>query len=116
MSVLQAEVYESFRSRDVPDDKALRAASALSRAMAKGEDDAIPNLKRVGDDTIRSFSKRDVDIEATRKDMTSIKDQIVGIKLDLASSKSEQAIMRRMTKFLLAGVSSLVFKASPISD
>ncbi len=31
MSVMQGEVYEAFRAIDVPEDKALRAAEALSQ-------------------------------------------------------------------------------------
>ena len=31
MSTLQGEVYEAFRSIDVPEDKAIAAAAALSR-------------------------------------------------------------------------------------
>ncbi len=31
MSVLQSEVYEAFRARNVPEDKAMKAATALSK-------------------------------------------------------------------------------------
>ncbi len=41
MSMLQAEVYEAFRVLDVPDDKALRAAVALSAAFAKADSGAV---------------------------------------------------------------------------
>ena len=33
MSVMQSEVFEAFRAIDIPEDKALRAAAALSRRM-----------------------------------------------------------------------------------
>lgn len=79
--------------------------------MAKGEDEAVRNVKRVEDDTTRGFWKRDADIEATRKDVSAIKDQLVGLKLDIAGVKSEQAIMRWMMGFLLAMVTTLLFKA-----
>ena len=61
MSALQAEVYEAFRILEVSDEKALRAAVALSAALAKVEDD-----------TSRSFNKRDADIDGIRKDVTSL--------------------------------------------
>lgn len=41
MSVMQGEVYEAFRAIDVPEDKALRAAEALSR-----RDQDVTDLKR----------------------------------------------------------------------
>lgn len=104
MSVLQAEVYEAFRSIDVPDDKALKAAIALSAAMAKGEDDAVRSLKRVEDDTTRSFSKRDADIEVIRKDVSAI-------KLDVVALKGEMVLVRWMLGTLLAMVTTLLFRA-----
>lgn len=40
MSVMQAEVFEAFRAIDIPEDKALKAATALSR-----RDDDVTSLK-----------------------------------------------------------------------
>jgi hypothetical protein len=40
MSAMQAEVFEAFRSIDVPEDKALKAATALSK-----RDDDVTTLK-----------------------------------------------------------------------
>ncbi len=97
MSMLQAEVYEAFRSLDVPDDKALKAAVALSSAMSKGEDDAIKNLKRVEEDTTKHFSKRDADIDAIRKDVTTL--------------KVDSAVMKWMLGFVLAMQVALFVKA-----
>ena len=96
MSVLQAEVYEAFRVLDVPDDKALRAAVALSAALTKVEDE-----------TARSFSKRDADIEAIRRDVSSIGKDVAGINTRLAvmqgDIKADMTVLRsdlsdRMTK------------------
>ena len=96
MSVLQAEVYEAFRVLDVPDDKALRAAVALSAALTKVEDE-----------TARSFSKRDADIEAIRRDVSSISKDVAGINTRLAvmqgDIKADMTVLRsdlsdRMTK------------------
>ena len=41
MSSLQSEVFEAFRAIDIPEDKALKAATALSR-----RDDDVVSLKR----------------------------------------------------------------------
>ena len=41
MSNLQAEVFEALRAIDIPEDKALKAAAALSR-----RDDDVVSLKR----------------------------------------------------------------------
>ncbi len=96
MSVLQAEVYEASRVLDVPDDKALRAAVALSAALTKVEDE-----------TARSFSKRDADIEAIRRDVSSIGKDVAGINTRLAvmqgDIKADMTVLRsdlsdRMTK------------------
>ncbi len=96
MSVLQAEVYEASRVLDVPDDKALRAAVALSAAPTKVEDE-----------TARSFSKRDADIEAIRRDVSSIGKDVAGINTRLAvmqgDIKADMTVLRsdlsdRMTK------------------
>ena len=73
MSVLQAEVYEAFRVLDVPDDKALKAAIALSAALTKVEDE-----------TARSFSKRDADVEAIRRDISTINKEVAGINTRMA--------------------------------
>jgi hypothetical protein len=40
MSVLQTEVFEAFRAIDIPEDKALKAAAALSR-----RDDDVNSIK-----------------------------------------------------------------------
>ncbi|HEY1259633.1 MAG TPA: hypothetical protein VGF34_10305 [Stellaceae bacterium] len=41
MSSLQSEVFEAFRAIDIPEEKALKAATALSR-----RDDDVLSLKR----------------------------------------------------------------------
>ena len=41
MSNLQSEVFEAFRAIEIPEDKALKAATALSR-----RDDDVTSLKR----------------------------------------------------------------------
>ena len=96
MSALQAEVYEAFRSIDVPDDKALKAAVALSAAMSKGEEEVVRNLKHVEEETIRNFSKRDADIDAIRKDVSAL--------------KIDTAVLKWMGGVLLTMVTAIFFK------
>ena len=78
MSVVQAEVYEAFRALDVPDDKALRAAVALSAALAKVEDE-----------TAKSFNKHDAGIEGIRKDIASINKEVAGINTQMAAMQGD---------------------------
>ncbi|MSP00155.1 MAG: integrase [Acetobacteraceae bacterium] len=40
MSVMQSEVFEAFRAIDIPEDKALKAATALSK-----RDDDVASIK-----------------------------------------------------------------------
>ncbi|WP_457300381.1 integrase [Phyllobacterium sp. P5_D12] len=40
MTVMQSEVFEAFRAIDVPEDKAMKAATALSR-----RDDDVTSIK-----------------------------------------------------------------------
>ena len=68
MSALQAEVYEAFRILDVSDDKALKAAVALSAALTKVEDE-----------TAKSFNKRDANVEAIRRDVSTINKEIAAV-------------------------------------
>lgn len=87
MSALQAEVYEAFRTLDVPDEKALRAAVPLTAALAKVEDD-----------TAKGFNKRDADVEAIRRDIAAINDDLAGINVRLAvmqgAAKSDMTVLR----------------------
>ncbi len=99
MSMLQAEVYEAFRVLDVPDDKALRAAVALSAAFAKADDDIN-----------RNFSKRDADIEATRKDLSAIKADIGGINVRLATMTGEMNLLKWMMGTTIALLVTVLFR------
>ena len=92
MSVLQAEVYEAFRTLDVPDEKALKAAVALSSALAKIEDE-----------TTKAFSRRDADIAAIRTDLTSI-------NLRMAAVVGDMNLMKWMMGTLIAGVVTVIFR------
>ena len=99
MSVLQAEVYQAFRTLDVPDDKALSAAVALSSAFGN-----------VADETARGSSKRDADIEAIRKGMDGIRADVVGIKLDVAGMKGEIGLLKWMMGTTIALLVTVLFR------
>lgn len=61
MSVPHAELLETVRSIDVPEHKALEAATALSSPLTRVEDAAD-----------QGFSERDADVEAIRRDVTAL--------------------------------------------
>ena len=92
MSVLHAEVLEAFRPIDVPEDKAIRAATALTSSPIEVEDA-----------TDKGFSKRDADIEAIRRDVGAIKLDIVGIE-------GEVATMKWMGGIILAMLTTVLFR------
>ena len=85
MSVLHAEVLEAVRSFDVAEERAMRAATALSASLTKVEDG-----------TTRGFFKRDADIEAIRKDVTTL--------------KVDTAVLKWMNGVLLTMVTAILFK------
>jgi len=58
MSAMQSEIYEAFRSIEIPEDKALKAAAALGKR---------------DDDTAAAFAKRDVEIGAIKSDLSVLK-------------------------------------------
>ncbi len=68
MSLMQAEVFEAFRDMGVAEDKAMRAASALSR--------------------------RDEDIGALRSDMSVVKGDIATLKGDVSVLKNDVSVLK----------------------
>ena len=84
MSAMQAEVFEAFRSIDVPEDKAIKAATALTSALTKFATDATT-----------SFNKRDADIDVTRTDVTTLKSDIDVIRKDVTTLKSDVDVIRK---------------------
>ena len=111
MTALQIEVLEAFRSIDVPEEKAIKAAAALSLAYAKAETETNANFQKrdaevdlVRKDISKSISEIQKDIEAVRRDSTSI-------KLDVAGVKGEQVLLRWMVGFGLAMLVTLLFRS-----
>ena len=92
MSALQLEVYGAFRTLDVPDDKALKAAVALSAALV-----------RIEDKSAKGFSKRDADVDSIRK-------EIVSTNLRLATMAGDINRMKWMMGTLIAGVVAVIFR------
>ena len=69
MSALQSEIYEAFRSIDIPEDKALKAATALGK---RDEDMAADLAKR--DSTISTgFARHDAKIASIKSDLAVLK-------------------------------------------
>ena len=58
MSAMQSEIYEAFRSIEIPEAKALKAAAALGKR---------------DEGTAAAFAKRDVEIAGTRSDLSVLK-------------------------------------------
>ena len=86
------EIYEAFRSIDVPEDKALKAANAISSALS-GRDGEVA----------ASFGKRDTDILGIKTDISSI-------RIELATVKGDVALLKWMVGFVLAFVVAMTFK------
>ena len=84
MSAMQAEVFEAFRSIDVPEDKALKAATALSSALIQFETD-----------TGRAFNKRDADVDAARKDVGVLKTDMDATRKDVGVLKTDMDAARK---------------------
>ncbi len=99
MSAMQAEVFEAFRSIDVPEDKALKAAAALASAYTRTEDD-----------TTRSFAKRDGTIESIGKDVTSLKLDIAAVKVEVATVKGKVDLLQWMVALCISLLVTVLFK------
>ena len=76
MSTMQSEVYEALRAIDIPEDKALKAASALSR--------------------------RDEDVAALRADTNLLQADVRELKHDVSVLKRDVAVLKWMMGFVLA--------------
>jgi transketolase C-terminal domain/subunit len=85
MSVLRAEVLEAFRSIGVPEDNAIKAATALS---------SLPSTVEAA--TTTSFLRRDAVIDAIRN--------------DVATLKVDTAVLKWMNGVLLTMVTAILFK------
>ena len=85
MTALQLEVLEAFRAISIPEDKAAKAAAALSTAFAK------------------SGSDQDAKIDSIAKDVLSL-------KLDTVTVKGELVLLRWMGGLLLTMVTAILFK------
>ena len=96
MSAMQTEVFEAFRAIDVPEDKALRAAAALTSALSKVDDEAS-----------KAISKRDGDIEAIRHDGASIKADVSVLKGDVAVLKGDVTVLNSDVAILKGDVAIL---------
>ncbi|MGI4764429.1 MAG: hypothetical protein ACRYGP_05120 [Janthinobacterium lividum] len=85
MTALQLEVLEAFRAIDIPEDKAAKAAAALSTAFTKSGFD------------------QDAKIDTIAKD-------VFALKLDNVTIKGELVLLRWMGGLLLTMVTAILFK------
>ena len=99
MRVLQGEVYEAIRSLDVPDDKALKSAVALSSTLAKVENQAA-----------KDFDRRDADIEVIRKDIGGINKEIASVNVRMAAMTGDMNLVHSMLGALLAAVVTVLLR------
>ena len=85
MTTLQLEVYEAFRSIDIPDEKAAKVAAALSTAFGKGNPEHGTKIETV-----------EKDISVIRTDIGSMKTDLTALKIDNAAIKGDMTNLRWM--------------------
>ncbi len=128
---MRAEVFEAFRSIDVPEDKALKAAEAIGRQ----DDDIKADISALKSDV--GFLKTDVaglrtdvaglrtdvaglktDVAGLRTDVAGLKTDVAGLKTDVgtlktdvATLKTDVAVLKWGVALIVAGVVSLMLKA-----
>jgi hypothetical protein len=88
---MQAEVFEALRAIDIPEDKALKAAAALSR---RDEDVAA----------LRS------DVGLLKNDTTTLKGDATVLKADVTTLKRDMAVLRWMVGTLYPLVLAVLVK------
>lgn len=84
MSTMQTEVFEALRAIDIPEDKALKAAAALSR--------------------------REEDVAALRSDVAAVGGDVALLKPDVAALKRDMAVLRWMVGTLHPLVLAILVK------
>ena len=85
MTVMDAEVFDAFRSIGVPDDKASAAAQAMNKQYA--------------------------DLGTMKADVATLKIDVGVLKVDVGALKVDMALLKWMVGFMFAGVLGLVLKA-----
>ena len=104
MSAMQTEVYEAFRAIDGPEDKALRAAAALSTAFAKRD----VETEVAFDDRDGKITAIPIDMATIRVDLAALRDSAAprsdldALKVDQAIIEGDVALLKWMIGFLLA--------------
>jgi hypothetical protein len=88
---MPSDVFEAFRAMDIPEEKALKAASPLPR-----RDDDVIGIKS--------------DLSAIRADIVIMKADIVGLKADVHVLKTEGQIAKWMLGAVLAFVITIAIK------
>ena len=114
MTALQLEVLEAFRAIDIPEDKAARAAAALSSAYTKFEADIGTNLHKrdteIGKDVsaIRSaLSEAREDVSAIRNDFSEMRRDVSQLREELSETRRDVSELRKDHSETRRDVSSL---------
>lgn len=124
MSAMQAEVFEAFRAIDVPEDKALRAAASLARAltteigsasapqladMAAVKSD-IATIRADGSSLRTDFAAVKADVAVLKADVSSLKTDVTGLKVGMTRVEGELTLLKWMTGFGLAFLVAITLK------
>lgn len=97
MSAMQAEVYQAFRAIDVPEDKALKAAEALTAAFALRDAE-----------TGAAFQDRDRGMDQMRADIGTVRTELRETKQLVERTRSELRVVHddMATKGALAALAA----------
>ena len=90
MSTMQSEVYEALRAIDIPEEKAVKAAAALSH-----RDEDVASLR--ADTSLIQANVREL-----QTDVRELKASVREIRSDVDTLKRDNAVMKWMMGFVLA--------------
>ncbi len=113
MTMLQLEVLEAFRSIDIPEDKAAKAAAALSTAFGRGDPEQDAKIDVISTDI--TVLKTDVsvltaDVSVLKIDMSGLKSDVTTIKLDNVAIRGELSVLKWMGGVLLTMLTAVLLK------
>lgn len=98
MSTMQSEVYEALRAIDIPEEKVVKAAAALSHC-----DEDVASLR--ADTTLLQ-----TDVRELKADVREIKADVRQLRSDVDTLKRDNAVMKWMMGFVLAFQAGIFIK------
>jgi len=104
MSTMQSEVYEALRAIDIPEEKAVKAAAALSHrdedvASLRADTSLIQANVRELQTDVRELK---TDVRELQTDVRELKASVREIRSDVDTLKRDNAVMKWMMGFVLA--------------